>query len=139
VQQDFNNPGDDTNLARQVTKTHRTKPPKHVRFFRICIVSRGLSLSRKKHQSSAWSALGCGPATRGTALVVRVVIVCSRGFVLLWGKAFTAHRALTQPGSSVCNVINTGRGYGVYWLLPTQGSGSATLGSKTLRSKEYSR
>jgi hypothetical protein len=43
----------------------------------------------------------------------------------LW--VFLVGTALTTASNSVVNVINTGSGAGVYWVLPT-GSGSATLG-----------
>ena len=46
----------------------------------------------------------------------------------LW--VFQVGSALNTASSSVVNVINTGAGSGVYWVLPT-GSGSATLGSNS--------
>ena len=46
----------------------------------------------------------------------------------LW--VFQVGSALNTATSSVVNVINTGAGSGVYWVLPT-GSGSATLGSNS--------
>lgn len=46
----------------------------------------------------------------------------------LW--VFEVGSALNTASSSVVNVINTGAGAGVYWVLPT-GSGSAVLGSNS--------
>jgi hypothetical protein len=46
----------------------------------------------------------------------------------LW--VFQVGSALNTASSSVVNVINTGAGAGVYWVLPTT-SGSATLGSNS--------
>jgi hypothetical protein len=43
---------------------------------------------------------------------------------------FEVGSALTTASSSMVNVINTGAGAGIYWVLPT-GSGSATLGSNS--------
>jgi hypothetical protein len=43
---------------------------------------------------------------------------------------FEVGSALTTASSSTVNVINTGAGAGIYWVLPT-GSGSATLGSNS--------
>jgi Ice-binding-like/PEP-CTERM motif len=47
----------------------------------------------------------------------------------LW--VFQVGSALNTASSSVVNVINTGSGAGVYWVLPTT-SGSAVLGSNSL-------
>jgi hypothetical protein len=46
----------------------------------------------------------------------------------LW--VFEVGSALNTASSSVVNVINTGAGAGVFWVLPT-GSGSAVLGSNS--------
>jgi hypothetical protein len=46
----------------------------------------------------------------------------------LW--VFEVGSALNTASSSVVNVINTGAGAGLYWVLPT-GSGSAVLGSNS--------